>query len=133
MGCFPAVQKLGQGDLTFRPLVSWQRIPWPVKQYHRPSRAVLRDRRWPALRLAAKRRDGWRCVACGSRHRLEVDHIKPVRDRPDLAFDLDNLQTLCGSCHSKKTIEEIGLSKKNSDREAWRSAVKELEVKSSPK
>ncbi|MEO1278959.1 MAG: HNH endonuclease signature motif containing protein [Planctomycetota bacterium] len=92
---------------------------------------MLRDKRWPALRLAAKRRDGWKCVQCGSRHRLEVDHVLPVRDRPDLAFKLENLQTLCGSCHSKKTIEEIGLSEKNPDREAWRNAVKALEKKSS--
>lgn len=42
----------------------------------------------------AKRRDGFRCVKCGQRIRLEVDHVLPVRDRPDLAFDLSNLQTL---------------------------------------
>ncbi|MEO1265108.1 MAG: HNH endonuclease signature motif containing protein [Pseudomonadota bacterium] len=92
---------------------------------------MLRDKRWPALRLAAKRRDGWKCVACGSRHKLEVDHQLPVRDRPDLAFDLGNLQTLCSRCHARKTRVEVGLAEENPARDAWRSAVKELEVKSS--
>jgi 5-methylcytosine-specific restriction protein A len=33
-----------------------------------------------------------------------VDHIVPRRDRPDLAYDKSNLQSLCHSCHSRKTI-----------------------------
>lgn len=35
-----------------------------------------------------------------------VDHIKPLRDRPDLGLALSNLQGLCRSCHSKKTQQE---------------------------
>ena len=36
-----------------------------------------------------------------------VDHIIPIRERPDLAFDLDNLQPLCRQCHdSVKRREE---------------------------
>jgi len=35
-----------------------------------------------------------------------VDHIKPRRDRPDLAFNPENLQALCHSCHSRKTRQE---------------------------
>ncbi len=59
-----------------------------VKTYKRHSAKVINDKRWPALRLAAKRRDGFRCVKCNAVGRLEVDHIKPVRDTPELAFDL---------------------------------------------
>ena len=87
-----------------------------LTDYFRHSRAVIRDRRWPALRLSAKRRDGWRCVQCGARGRLEVDHIQPVRDAPELAFELKNLQTLCTSCHAKKTIIEAGLQKSITNR-----------------
>ena len=57
-----------------------------LKQYNRHSAPCQRSTRWPALRLAAKRRDGWRCVQCGARGRLEVDHVKPVRAHPELAF-----------------------------------------------
>lgn len=36
----------------------------------------------------------------------EVDHITPRSERPDLAYDQDNLQGLCRSCHSAKTMRE---------------------------
>ena len=32
-----------------------------------------------------------------------VDHIKPVHLNPELSLDWDNLQTLCHSCHARKT------------------------------
>lgn len=88
--------------------------------YHRPSRAVNSSPRWKSLRLQALRRDGWKCVQCGARHRLEVDHILPVRDRPDLGFELGNLQVLCGRCHARKTQAEIGLNPISPERQAWR-------------
>ena len=86
---------------------------------HRPSRRFLKDKRWPALRLEALRRDSWRCVVCGSKVRLEVDHIEPTRDRPDLAFSLDNLQVLCAAHHTAKTRKDIGLPEKSAERLAW--------------
>lgn len=96
------------------------------KDYFRFSREVLQDKRWPPLRLAAKRRDGFKCVQCGARGRLEVDHIQPVRYAPELAFVLENLQTLCVSCHSKKTIQEIGLRNSIPHREKWIESVEQL-------
>lgn len=92
----------------------------------RPGRWALRDRRWPALRLEALRRDGWQCVQCGRRGRLEVDHILPVRERPDLAFVLANLQSLCGSCHAKKTRQEFAIPEPDPERNRWRTAVADL-------
>ena len=89
------------------------------------SARVTRDRRWPGLRLAVLRRDGFACVQCGARGGLEVDHQMPVRDRPDLAFSLDNLQALCRSCHSRKTRQEVGLAPPNPERDKWRSLLME--------
>lgn len=91
--------------------------------WDRHGRAVYRDKRWPAMRLMAKRRDGFACVQCGSKHRLEVDHIEPVRDRPDLSFIIANLQTLCGSCHAKKTRVEVGHPELSPERQKWRDLV----------
>lgn len=85
----------------------------------KPSRPFLKDRRWPALRIQALRRDGFQCVQCGARGRLEVDHIQPTFKRPDLAFDLSNLQSLCASCHSKKTRQDYGFKAISKDRAAW--------------
>ncbi|MBK44809.1 MAG: endonuclease [Roseovarius sp.] len=95
-------------------------------RFQRHGAHVYRDRRWPALRMAAKRRDGWACVQCGSRHRLEVDHVRPVRDRPDLAFELTNLQTVCASCHTRKTRLECGHPELSPERRKWREIVAEM-------
>lgn len=61
---------------------------------------------WPWIRKDVFERDDWKCVNCGSRHRIECDHIIP-RDR-DGESDWDNLQTLCRKCHMLKTAEETG-------------------------
>jgi len=98
-----------------------------VKKWRRYSQHVTRGPRWKALRQQALRRDGFRCVKCGARGRLEVDHVKPVRTHPELSYALDNLQVLCGSCHSRKTKEEIGLNPTSPERKDWKKAVKLLE------
>lgn len=97
------------------------------KPYQRHSRVITRTLRWKALRIQALRRDGFCCVQCGARGRLEVDHINPVRTHPELAFELTNLQSLCASCHTKKTRIECGHPPPNPNRVAWRQAVKQLQ------
>lgn len=94
-----------------------------IKRYDRAGAAIYRTPRWKSARFLAKRRDGWACVQCGARGRLEVDHIRPIRDG-GAAFDLGNLQTLCVPCHSRKTRIEIGLGKPNPHREAWAELVR---------
>lgn len=100
-----------------------------VSRWTRHSRWVTRSTRWKALRLKALRRDGFACVQCKAVGRLEVDHIKPVRTHPDLAYDLTNLQSLCPSCHTKKTRIECGHPPPSPERLAWREAVKQLNDK----
>lgn len=94
------------------------------KKFAAYSGPVIRSARWSALRLAALRRDGWRCVSCGTRGRLEVDHIKPVRTHPELSFALDNLQPLCARCHARKTAIECGFAPLDPRRQAWRDLLK---------
>ncbi|MYK03016.1 MAG: HNH endonuclease [Gemmatimonadales bacterium] len=52
---------------------------------------------WRQLRLAAFHRDGYACVLCGKRSRLECDHI--VRLEDEGTNDLENLRTVCRGCH----------------------------------
>jgi 5-methylcytosine-specific restriction protein A len=51
------------------------------------------------------------CVKCLEDNILtpatDVDHIKDLRDRPDLCLDESNLQSLCKSCHGKKTYAAV--------------------------
>ena len=98
-----------------------------MKRYFRPSAKVQKSKRWKALRLVAIRRDGWRCVKCGRYGRMEVDHIESVRTAPEKAFDLANLQTLCPSCHGKKTRLELGFDPISPEREKWRKALTDID------
>ena len=60
-------------------------------------------RRW---RKAVLARDEGRCVICGSDYHLEVDHILPVVQHPELILDISNGRTLCRTCH--KGTESYG-------------------------
>ncbi|MGW7930608.1 HNH endonuclease [Staphylococcus xylosus] len=68
---------------------------------------------WKVTREKVLERDNFECQECkkagkfsGNRpdkHKsLDVDHIKELETHPELAHDLDNLITLCVSCHNKK-------------------------------
>lgn len=55
-----------------------------------------------SLRTAVFERDMYRCKHCGTHLDLCIDHIIPeVNGGTD---DMDNLQTLCWSCNSKKGV-----------------------------
>jgi len=90
---------------ALRELGTWQHDP-------------LADRgaSWPAQRQLARERDGFACRLCGAPEppgrQHDVHHIRPYRafaggrppagrgaQAPDGANDLDNLITLCQSCH----------------------------------
>ena len=68
---------------------------------------------WRRLRRLVFERDGYQCVACGKRGRLECDHIVPISDGG--TDDLANLQTLCRACHMAKTDREKGTSWQGKD------------------
>jgi 5-methylcytosine-specific restriction endonuclease McrA len=89
-------------------------------RFPRYSRHITRGPRWQSLRIQALRRDGFKCVQCGAHGRLEIDHIEAVRNAPDKAHDLANLQTLCAACHARKTRIEAGLPEISPARKAWR-------------
>lgn len=46
------------------------------------------------------KRDGYKCLCCGSVEKLSIDHIEPVNNGG--INEIDNLQTLCRSCNSRK-------------------------------
>jgi 5-methylcytosine-specific restriction protein A len=67
---------------------------------------IYESTRWRKLR-ALKLRHEPLCRLCPPDYRrpaVEVDHILPIRDRPDLAWVWSNLQSLCRECHSRKTM-----------------------------
>lgn len=60
----------------------------------------LKQRIPEKLRQQVFERDEFCCVECGSRKRLNADHIVP--ERHGGKAELDNLQTLCKPCNSEK-------------------------------
>lgn len=57
---------------------------------------------WICLCLQAKARDGWECVhpGCHETKWLHGHHKIPRSRRPDLALDLNNIETLCAYHHA---------------------------------
>lgn len=99
------------------------------KEHQRHSRHITRTKRWQVLRMEILERDRFRCCSCGCGGRLEVDHVKPVRTHPKLAYEPGNLQALCPSCHTRKTRIECGHKPMSPARRDWSMAVQAMEKK----
>ena len=68
------------------------------------------SRRWIKKRKRILRRDGYLCQLCKRYGRqteaVTVHHIKHADEYPELAFDDDNLVSLCNACHNKQHPEK---------------------------
>ncbi len=62
---------------------------------------------WRKFRLRILQRDHYECQHCRAKRARKivrathVHHIQELKDRPDLAFDPDNLISLCHMCHEE--------------------------------
>ena len=70
------------------------------------ARGWYHTRRWRQLRALILGRSPL-CVVCHGAA-TTVDHLVPHGMSPDLFWDEANLQTLCTSCHSRKTAVQDG-------------------------
>lgn len=59
----------------------------------------FKGRNWFKVSEAIRKRDNYRCYACGGSESLSVHHIKPRREGGKSIPR--NLVTLCNSCHNK--------------------------------
>lgn len=70
------------------------------------SDSFLESYEWRRVRMVVLKRDGARCACCGATPadgvRMNVDHIKPRKNFPELALDPRNLQVLCEVCNHGK-------------------------------
>ena len=88
-------------------------------RFHR----ALDRKRWARVRRLVFLRDGYRCCSCGRAGRLECDHVTPQFQGGD-PYELDNLQTLCRTCHIAKTAREN--ERVDPERDAWRVLITEI-------
>lgn len=73
---------------------------WGHDRRRKASPNSIRRKNWLAIRPVVFERDGYTCVYCGATDDLAADHIYPQSKGG--SDDLDNLQTLCRSCNSRK-------------------------------
>jgi uncharacterized protein (TIGR02646 family) len=70
------------------------------------STSFLETDQWKKLRALAVKIYGRQCMKCGTTPKnpknTHVDHIKPRKKHPELAFVFDNLQILCCRCNKAK-------------------------------
>lgn len=79
--------------------------------YSHPHSGMYASRKWRELRKSILL-DRVTCAVCGD-EASEVDHIVPHRGDNNLFWNVDNMQVLCKSCHSKKTAQEVNTRKNN--------------------
>lgn len=80
----------------------------PINRLKRPRQVGKHGLKWAEFRdnvakpyLTAKY--GYKCVICGSRGKLDVDHIKKRGSHPELRYELTNVRFLCRKCHIEVT------------------------------
>jgi len=81
----------------------------PLEIRHNDYTPMYANRQWRELRKQVLL-DQITCEICGN-EASEVDHIQPHRGDQALFWDRNNLQCLCKSCHSSKTMREINARK----------------------
>src|SRR5690606_10337153 len=82
-----------------REAVNRQGYNWPGDRCER-ARTPKKEKISRALSRQVMERDEYRCVTCGTHIDLCCDHIIPESKGGPTA--LDNLQTMCRPCNSKK-------------------------------
>ena len=68
--------------------------------------------KWKRKRAAILKRDKYLCQECKKygrqRDAVTVHHKKHVENNPELAYENDNLVSLCQACHNKMHPEKGG-------------------------
>lgn len=68
------------------------------ESYHATMEQMTRSGKWKRTREKAIQRDNGQCQECGFDGNLHVHHITPLSEGGE-PFDLENLLTLCQTCH----------------------------------
>ena len=81
----------------------------------------LESSHWRNLRYRAFKRDSFKCVRCGSDFRLQGHHIRYRKNIFDCT--VNDIQTLCKTCHEKHHREKAKERKANRGRRSERRLI----------
>jgi 5-methylcytosine-specific restriction protein A len=70
------------------------------------------DAAWHQLRARFIRLNPMCCIIGCSRRAEEIDHVIPIRDRPELRLDWSNLRPLCRHHHSQHTARTTDFARR---------------------
>ena len=67
--------------------------------------SIINDRhdsvKYKEWRQKVYERDGYKCIKCGSKEKINAHHIYSYKYYPEKRYDLENGITLCEKCHTK--------------------------------
>ncbi|AYX89340.1 HNH endonuclease [Staphylococcus cohnii] len=86
-----------------------------------------KKREWKDIKAIRREIDNDECQWCKDNGRvvtskdtrLIVHHKQELKDRPDLALDIDNLVTVCFACHENHHDRNIYKKKKDNWNDEW--------------
>lgn len=81
------------------------KVKYPDKFY--------KSKAWLDVRTLVFSVFGNRCLCCGSKEEIQVDHVKPRSRHPELALKIINLQPLCKECNLLKGVNTIDYRDEN--------------------
>ena len=70
-----------------------------------PQKLYTKKKISTSLRLRIYKRDGYKCLKCGSEDNLTIDHIHP--ESKGGVHTEENLQTLCRPCNTRKGVKLV--------------------------
>lgn len=85
-------------------------------EYDKEAIKFYNSKAWETCRHIRLKRDFYLCQECLRQNKITVydvvHHIKPYKDYPELALDVDNLISLCHSCHGKAESNVGGMNRR---------------------
>lgn len=125
----PAVRLRTQHPAFYGNSFSARLLPFNLDMTDEEAYKYYNCKRWKRLRIKILQRDHYECQRCAHRIRQAaetgeqltpdqrhirravcVHHIQELKDRPDLAYDPDNLVSLCHRCHDEvheRSVEDF--------------------------
>lgn len=108
MTCRKIGEKFDVGEMAISRRLKRRGVEVTIRKY-KHERVERWKTEWHFARAVIEL-DGGKCKLCNSAEELHVHHIIPRRMRPDLAYDPDNLITLCRSCHLQLFRDELSMT-----------------------